>query len=77
MPIDLKRYPAGDYYDEVLSKGNRSRSHAKQLVRLLRSLDEDELTARQAAAELAIKEMGITFSVYSEAEGDHRPCVAL
>ena len=69
MPIDLKRYPAGDYYDEVLSKGNRSRSHAKQLVRLLRSLDEEELTARQAAAELAIKEMGITFSVYSEGEG--------
>jgi hypothetical protein len=37
-------------------------------VRLLqRAADEDELAARRAAAEVAIREMGISFTVYSEA----------
>jgi uncharacterized circularly permuted ATP-grasp superfamily protein len=36
-------------------------------VRLLRELPEDELAARRAAAEVAIREMGISFTVYSEA----------
>ncbi len=69
MAVDLKHYPAADYFDEMLANSNRSRSYAKQLVRLLRSLDDEELAARQAAAELAIKEMGITFSVYMEGQG--------
>ena len=69
MPVNLKAYPATDFFDETLERPNRSRSHATGLARLLRSLNDDELAARQAAAELAIKEMGITFSVYSEDEG--------
>jgi len=68
VPVDLKEYPT-DYYDEMLITPNRSRRHAKQLAGLLRSFDDQELAARQAAAELAIRQMGITFSVYSEAEG--------
>jgi uncharacterized circularly permuted ATP-grasp superfamily protein len=69
MPVDLKHYPTGDFYDEILAAPNRSRHHAKQLTRLLRTLGESELAARQTSAELAIKAMGITFSVYSEDEG--------
>ena len=69
VPIDLTQYPAGESFDEMLVRPNRSRPHAKQLARLLRSLDDKELVARQAAADLAIKEMGITFSVYTEEEG--------
>jgi uncharacterized circularly permuted ATP-grasp superfamily protein len=69
MPVDLKQYPATDFYDEMLARPNRSRTHTKEMVRLLRSLDHEELAGRQAAAELAMKEMGITFSVYSEDEG--------
>ena len=68
MPVDLKAY-ATDFYDEMLVAPNRSRTHARELVRLLRSFDDRELAARQASAELAIKQMGITFSVYSEGEG--------
>ncbi|XOV89732.1 MAG: circularly permuted type 2 ATP-grasp protein [Pseudomonadota bacterium] len=68
MPVDLGKYPT-DFYDEMLVSPNRSRSHAKRLARLLRSLDDEELAARQAAAELAIRQMGITFSVYSESGG--------
>ncbi len=69
MSIDLTRYDTQAFYDEMLERPNRARSWSKQLVHLLRHMDEDELAARQAAAELAIKEMGITFTVYTEEEG--------
>ncbi len=69
MPVDLKKYPASDFYDEMLARPNRSRSYAKHLVSLLRKLPSEELIARQEAADLAIKEMGITFSVYHESHG--------
>ena len=36
----------------------------------------DELAGRQAAAELAVRSMGITFTVYSRS-GQHRPGLAL
>jgi uncharacterized circularly permuted ATP-grasp superfamily protein len=69
MSVDLQRYSAGSFFDEMVVRADLSRPHAKELIRLLRSLGDDELAARQAAADLAIKEMGITFSVYSEGEG--------
>ena len=69
MPIDLTHYPIDDFYDEMLQRPNRARSFTRKLVGALRKMDDGELAARQAAAELAIKEMGITFTVYSEEEG--------
>ena len=69
MPIDLRNYDTEHAYDEMLSAPNRARSYAKQMLALLRRMDDEELSSRQAAAELAIKEMGITFTVYTEAEG--------
>ncbi len=67
MPIDLKQYNTDGLYDELLAKPNRSRSHAKHLVRQLRKMDAADLAERQDAADLAIKEMGVTFTVYTEA----------
>jgi uncharacterized circularly permuted ATP-grasp superfamily protein len=69
MSIDLTHYETNDFYDEMLQRPNRARSFTKKLVGDLRKMDDGELAARQAAAELAIKEMGITFTVYSEEEG--------
>lgn len=69
MPIDLTQYDPGAFYDETLVGKNRARSYCKELVKLFREMDDDELSARQAAADLAIKEMGITFTVYTEEEG--------
>ena len=69
MSIDLTHYQTNDFYDEMLQRPNRARSFTRKLVGDLRKMDDGELAARQAAAELAIKEMGITFTVYSEAEG--------
>ncbi len=69
MPIDLTQYDPGRFYDETLAGKNRARGYSKELLKLFRKMDEDELSARQAAADLAIEEMGITFTVYTEAEG--------
>ncbi len=69
MSIDLSQYDPGAFYDESMVRKNRARSSSKELIKLFRKMDSTELTARQEAADLAIKEMGITFTVYSEAEG--------
>lgn len=69
MAIELKEYDPNGFYDEMMIGKNRSRHHSKELIKLFRTMDEDELAARQAASELAIKEMGISFTVYSEQEG--------
>ena len=68
MAIDLTQYKT-DFYDEMLAATNRSRTFAKKIVKQLRGMDEDELELRQDAADLAIKEMGVTFTVYNEEEG--------
>ncbi|HEY5720299.1 MAG TPA: circularly permuted type 2 ATP-grasp protein [Gammaproteobacteria bacterium] len=69
MSINFKSYPVGELYDELITPKCNPRAPARMLVRLLAQMDEEELAARQAASELAIKGMGITFTVYSETEG--------
>ncbi|HEY5701239.1 MAG TPA: circularly permuted type 2 ATP-grasp protein [Gammaproteobacteria bacterium] len=69
MPIRWRDYKVDNYYDELMRASGRARAHARFLTRHLASLDETELASIQAAAELSIKEMGITFTVYSESEG--------
>ncbi len=69
MPIRWKQYDTGPFWDEFIGRGGRARVHARHVAKYLASLDEAELASRQAAADLAIKEMGITFTVYSEEAG--------
>ncbi|MDX1490629.1 MAG: circularly permuted type 2 ATP-grasp protein [Pseudohongiellaceae bacterium] len=67
MEIDWKSYNPGSFYDELISSPGYARKPARILARYLRSLSHEELQQRKAAAELAIKTMGISFTVYSEA----------
>jgi uncharacterized circularly permuted ATP-grasp superfamily protein len=69
MPIELKEYDPGLFYDEMMAGKNRARSIAKELIGLFRRMDDGELESRQQAADIAIKEMGVTFTVYNEDEG--------
>ncbi len=69
MSIDWKTYPLEQVYDELVQRSGRSRGHARNLLRRLSSMDQEELAARQLAAELAIKGMGVTFTVYTKEEG--------
>lgn len=67
MEQSWKRYSAGEYYDELITAKGSPRKVARPAVKLLRDMDRDDLDARRAAAEMAIREMGISFTVYSEA----------
>ncbi|GAB2790588.1 circularly permuted type 2 ATP-grasp protein [Halomonas shantousis] len=64
--IDWKTYDSKGFYDELLEAPGRPRQASQQLCDILASFDPHELAERKAAAEIAIRTMGITFTVYSE-----------
>ncbi|MDE0422108.1 MAG: circularly permuted type 2 ATP-grasp protein [Gammaproteobacteria bacterium] len=66
MTIDWRTYQATGLHDELVLPSGRARAGAGKLVQALARLSDDELVERKAAAELAIRSMGITFSVYHE-----------
>jgi uncharacterized circularly permuted ATP-grasp superfamily protein len=70
--VDWRQYDSGDFYDELISSPGHARVAARSLVRYLQSLTEKHLHNRQRAADLAILEMGISFTVYSEGENIDR-----
>lgn len=69
MPIDWKSYPTEGLYDELIEKPGKPRPIARSLARHFASMSADEINTCKAGAELSIKEMGVTFTVYSEEEG--------
>ncbi|MGD9299204.1 circularly permuted type 2 ATP-grasp protein [Thiohalocapsa sp.] len=62
-------YSCEGFYDELMVGPGTPRSGCEALAADLDALGADELAARQQAAEASIKEMGITFTVYSEEGG--------
>lgn len=67
MTIKWKSYNPGKFYDELISSPGYPRKIARILTKYLASLSHEELQQRKAAVEHAIKSMGISFTVYSEA----------
>jgi len=67
MPIDWKSYQPGAFHDELISSPGYPRKAARVLARYLASLSDEELKQRQDSVQHAIKTMGISFTVYSEA----------
>lgn len=72
MPISWKDYSSNEAHDELITPSGRARPGAGKVVRYLSSLSDEELTQRREAAELAMRVMGITFTVYSEEGGIDR-----
>lgn len=72
MPIDWNAYDSSPFYDELIAAPGQPRPGAKHLAEYLASLDDAEIQERKRAAELAILEMGISFTVYSEGENIDR-----
>jgi uncharacterized circularly permuted ATP-grasp superfamily protein len=70
--IDWSRYDPGLFYDELISTPGNARAVARGLISYLRKFSEKRLAARQRAADLAIQELGISFTVYSEGENIDR-----
>src|SRR5579863_7306850 len=69
MSIDWTSYCASPLHDELIGPGGRARVAGRALIRHLSELGHEELGVRQQAAELAIKVMGVTFTVYHEQGG--------
>ena len=66
MGIDWKAYNTNGFFDELIDGKGNVRLHGKQLAQFFSSLSGEELTKARAVADLAIKEMGISFTVYDE-----------
>lgn len=59
-------------YDELLTQKKRARPGLTDLVKFLKKSSAKDLNERRHDAELAIRTMGITFTVYSEGENIDR-----
>ncbi|MDN4503493.1 circularly permuted type 2 ATP-grasp protein [Alteromonadaceae bacterium BrNp21-10] len=66
MTIDWKNYQLKSFFDELIDEQGRPRPHGKKLAQFLSELSDTDLNGARAAADFAIKEMGITFTVYGE-----------
>jgi uncharacterized circularly permuted ATP-grasp superfamily protein len=70
--IDWSSYRPGTRHDELVAGNGQLRPAASPLGEYLASLESRELHRRQQAAERAIVEMGVTFTVYSEGQNIDR-----
>ena len=70
--MDLSHYKTTGLYDELLTPDRKARRELGNVVKFLKKLSPAELTKRRHDAELAIRTMGITFTVYSEGENIDR-----
>jgi uncharacterized circularly permuted ATP-grasp superfamily protein len=59
-------YTDDTFFDELITKQGLPREHTKPLYDFLSNMSESERKLAHESAELAIKEMGITFTVYGE-----------
>ena len=65
--VDWAKYRCERFYDEIMEAAGKPRPAARQLADYLDDLSKRELAQRRVAADLAIKAMGITFTVYTDA----------
>ena len=72
MRIDWNQYQPSGFYDELFAAPGTARPSAAELAEYLASLGIRALAERQADAERAIVEMGITFTVYTEGQNIDR-----
>lgn len=72
MSIDWKTYDPSPFHDELIAARGKPRPAARMLADYLAGMSSEEIRERQRAADLAIIEMGISFTVYSEGENIDR-----
>lgn len=70
--LDLSNYDSTKSYDELITAKKLPRAHARHLFKILKQLDSQTINNKKLEAELAIKTMGITFTVYNEGENIDR-----
>jgi uncharacterized circularly permuted ATP-grasp superfamily protein len=70
MTIDWSSYETSSkFYDELITDSGRARPGLGKILKYMRQLSDADFRERRDAAELAMRVMGITFTVYNE-EGE-------
>jgi uncharacterized circularly permuted ATP-grasp superfamily protein len=72
MALNFDHYDTENFYDELVLANGKSRPGAEILIQRLNDLPDSEIIARQNAAEAAMYNMGITFTVYGNDEGTEK-----
>ncbi len=67
MKQEWSQYDPQLLYDELIESRQQSRDHSRKLVNYLQNLSQDDFRHRVADSERVIREMGITFTIYSDA----------
>lgn len=70
--IDWSRYPSADFFDEMITAKGNARAASRKIVKLLADLSREELESRRVAAEHTVRDMGVSFTVYSDGENIDR-----
>tara|TARA_A100001015_G_scaffold70044_1_gene77571 strand:+ start:3183 stop:4643 length:1461 start_codon:yes stop_codon:yes gene_type:complete len=61
-----KKYCPANFFDEAITENGNARTASRGLARFFSTLSANEMSHRAALAKLAIKDMGVSFTVYSE-----------
>ncbi len=72
LPAPFDTYQLGAAYDEMFQSDGTLRPQYARLYRRLSTAAPEEISLKQQAADLYFLQQGITFTVYSEAEGVER-----
>ena len=70
--MNFEHYEIGSFFDEMFVSAGHTRPGTELLQRKIESLPSGELERRQAAAEKALFDMGITFNVYGHDDATER-----
>jgi uncharacterized circularly permuted ATP-grasp superfamily protein len=72
MPLDFNNYDTENFYDELIDSSGAPRQGARILIERIEALPDGDIFSRQKAAEIAMYNMGITFTVYGSDEGTEK-----
>ena len=70
--MNFDHYQTKDFFDELIGPSGQPRTLSQPLIEQINALSPAELRNLQKAAELALYQQGITFSVYGDKEGTEK-----
>jgi uncharacterized circularly permuted ATP-grasp superfamily protein len=65
-------YDTGEFYDEMFAAPGLARAHYERLLQRFTELTKDEFDRKRELAALTLLRQGVTFTVYSDAQGTER-----
>ncbi len=72
MAVEWRDYNSKQFFDELIDSNGVPRPGADRLLAYMAAMSPKELGERRLAADLAIKVMGVTFTVYTEGKNVDR-----